>query len=212
MLVFCAFQERATRADILKAYDNPNSLQDKIEELCDFMQTPTVYDSHGAANGDELPVCESFHFFNDANFLTFCLKYLAISSLKEARGIPDHELPSFFDSFTNGPLPTIHCFKLKRHSSGKPLAFFLMKWDEQFYHIHLHFNDFDEMKLTGVSHVNVTKGWYYYKGYYYRFAEKDDTKVPINYNPDDRKWKLVEGNKVNMINHCKAFVRQNNKR
>ena len=99
--VFCALQDAETRTKILEAYDNnPNSLQGKVDELFDREpQTPTVYDSSGAVNRVGLPVCESFHFVSNADFLTFCLKYLTISSLENSRGIPDDDLDSFFNSF-----------------------------------------------------------------------------------------------------------------
>ena len=211
--VFCALQDAETRTKILEAYDNNPNSQGKIDELFDRkLQTPTVYDSEGEVNRDGLPVCEPFHFFSDANFLTFCLKYLTISNLENARGIPNEKLPSFFNSFGSKKSPGIRCFKLKKHSrSGSPLAFFLMEWNEQFYHIHLHFDNFDNMKLTGVSHVNVTEGHYYYDGYWYRYDEDHKTKHWINYNPHDAKWKLVETNERNMIVHCKKFVEQQKK-
>lgn len=129
MPVFCALQDDNTRTKILEAYKTPNSLQGKVDELFDHesqAQTPTVYDSSGAVNRDGLPVCESFHFVNNADFLTFCLKYLTVSSLENARGIPDDDLDSFFNSFQFGESPEIRCFKLTKHSSGSPMAFFLM--------------------------------------------------------------------------------------
>ena len=220
MPVFCALQDPKTRTEVMEAYkNNPDSLQGKTDELSDCTpQTPTIYDSSGASNGNELPVChcESLWFINNSNFLTFCHKYLAIASLEEAiaREIPDDELDSFFKSFGSREFPEICCLKLKRHSSGTLQAFFLMEWDEQFYHLHLHFDSFDRMQLTGVSLVQVTEGHIYIDRYWYGYAEIDDhdAKVRINDSVNKAKWELVKRNKENMIAHCRKFVEQKTKK
>ena len=85
-----------------------------------------------------------------------------------------------------------------------------MKWKKKLYHIHLHFNDFDNMRLTGVNHFNVTKRWYSNYGYWYKYKEEDYSRVPINYKQGDPNWELVERNGENMIAHCRAFVEQHN--
>ena len=62
------------------------------------------------------------------------------------------------------------------------------------------------MILTGVSHVSVKEGKFWYKRYCYKYAEKNNSKCRINRNPHDPKWELVKSNQVRMIENCKAFV------
>ena len=78
-----------------------------------------------------------------------------------------------------------------------------MKWNDRLYHIHLHFNDFTNIQLTGVSHVDVTDTDF---GEYYRYVEVEGTKWHINYSRHNPQWELVESNKIKMIQYCKGFV------
>ena len=200
--VFCALQDGDKRKELLQAYENHNQPLDGADESFEWSpQIPTIYDSRNEAIGIEVP-----YFFQDANFFTFCLKTLTISwFFANPRGIPDDQLKSFFESFGSQQPPPIYCFKLKRHRSGSPQAFFLMEWNSKLYHIHLHFNNFNGMKLTGVSHVDVSE-----TGSWPIYAEIDPkvTKCRINYNCGNQQWGIVERNKQNMIDHCKAFVNE----
>lgn len=191
--VFCALQDTEKCAELLTHYKE-NSVGEM--ELF-YKQSPAVYD-----NGRNDPNLFYFIRDNDVEFFEFCRKYLAKEHWESSRGIPSILFKEFFNSFSSSTKPTILCFRLKHMQNGScPLAFFLIEWKQKKYHIHLHFNSFKDMKLTGISHVDVTNG-----KSHYQYTEDKDTKKRIT--SADVAWhNYIKPNETAMVEHFKNFAK-----
>ena len=203
--VFCALQDTKKRAELQRLYEEDKDAMEGIELLCE--QTPTFYDSE---RGQKFP--NSFYFIDDVEFFNFCIKYFTNENWdteRSPRSIPTDEYPEFFASFSSDDdAPEILCFRLKHmRRNDSPLAFFLIEWKEKLYHIHLHFNNFKDMKLTGVNHVDVING----KGKYKYSEDSKDPKIKIDAETDKKNgtkyWSdHVELNETAIVDHFKKFA------
>ena len=206
--LFCALQD-VSPVDI----DEVNKVQDSPVAL----QNPMFYDSKPDVRHPDSPTVNvkiaglCFRFFNQHDFFRkFAYHYASrVFDAEPARGIPASDLSLFFESFGTASIK-IFCFKLKKHrKSGTPMAFFLIKWlqsaqsTSKFFHLHLHFDSFrSPMKLTAVSHVDVTRcphGTYEYE-------EKIDTKEYIYPSHSTTVWRNINRK---LLPACKMFVRDN---
>lgn len=186
-------------------------------DLCDspeVLQSPQFYDSNPCGYDPNLglptvdvEICGSrFRFFNQPNFFRKFAHRCVSRVFSEARGIPDSDLSAFFKAFRTESIDIL-CFKLKKHSSGKPLAFFLIRWlqndhTSRLFNLHLHFDRFDKMNLTQVSHVDVTRCPQSKEKY--EFMEEESTKEYIRQK--DKFWSDIQDSA--MLSVCEKFVNE----
>lgn len=170
--------------------------------ISEVPQMPTFYDSEEDSSADDFVQVEiqdlKFRFFNRPDFFCKFAYHLAPKAFGDvARGIPEADLQHFFQSFGT-PFLRIQCFKLKVHKGHcTPMAFFLTEWHGNVYYLHLHFDNFQQLHLTGISHAEVQM-----KSGTYAYEEVLSTLKRINCNMQD--WQLIETDRV--LSACKDFV------
>ena len=194
--VFCALQDTGKRTELEGLYEKD---KDAMEEIGLFHeQTPIIYDSQ---KNPKFP--NSFYFIDDVEFFNFCRKYFTIQNRDTSRSIPPEEYSDFFASFSSDHPPKIHCFRLNRmKKNDSPLAFFLIEWEKKKYHIHLHFDNFKYMRLTGITHVDVANGTKYPCT-----EDRKDTKICITKNDMSAWYKYVDRNQTQIVDHFKKFAK-----
>ena len=188
---------QAAYGDRLSEIQNPTFFCHEAEEVGHFSRCS----SSGVVEVDTFGV--KLRFFDDQN-PEFFHKFVQNKIVEAARGIPDSDLKNFFDSFESEEKIRFLCYKLKKHSSGTPMALILIEWipnqqePPQWYHLHLHFDNFQNMKLTSVNHVDVISSTHQF----YMYEELDGSKREIKYTM--KAWGYVQKSKL--ISRCIAFV------
>ena len=176
------------------------------------LQTPTFYnsyypdESYAGSTTVELDLGGTeMRFFTDGRFFNkFCDEAFYASS----RGVPDTDLEMFFKSFRNEGESEIRCYRLKRYVDIKkpeherrdePMALILVKWQENQYHLHLHFTDFPCRleNLESVSHVETRAANRPFGGPIPKYERKEvkGTKKSIKRSdPEDQEaWAYIKG-------------------
>lgn len=176
-------------------------------------QSPTFYDSASAQPSDQPVVrhnCgdKNFYFFNcPKTFHNAVTLMCERRNTKLKRGIPDNEITNFFESIYDNSQekPNIVSCKLKTMSNSTPLALFLMEWKNKFYHLHIHFYAFNNMRISGVTHVDVTKQSDIFRP---QFTETGEKKYIASTQDTFGVWNLITSQQF--ADYCKSFVRGQN--
>lgn len=176
-------------------------------DISEVPQMPTFYDSKNDSkkdsSADDFVQVEiqdlKFRFFNHPVFFCkFAYHFASKAFGAVARGIPEADLQRFFQSFGT-PFLRIQCFKLKVHKGHHtPMAFFLTEWHGNVYYLHLHFDNFQQLRLTGISHAEVRQKEFGI----YAYEEVLSTLKRINCNMRD--WPLKTDQ---ILSACEDFVR-----
>ena len=176
-------------------------------------QSPTFYDSNTQQSVNQTSVnvikyqfgSKNFYFFNDSRI--FHKAVALMCSYRDrtlVRGIPTNSIHKFFNSISaNLPKkPKIISCKLKTIRNGTPMALFLVEWKNSFYHLHLHFKRFDNMVLSKITHVDVTKQSDIYRP---QFTETGNKEYINSSHPV---WVHIDCEQF--ANYCKEFMQKQN--